>query len=311
MQQIEIATTALPRITEREFVRFQNLIYREAGIFLTPAKQSLLVGRLAKRLRAFNLTAFEDYYRIVEANEAERTQMLNCICTNETHFFREKQHFDFLENRVLPLWKGLARDSRRLRSIRVWSAGCSTGEEPYSLAMYLLGHFPGEDWKIEILASDISTQVLAKAKTATWPIKRAAEIPEHFLKKYMLRGIGENVELMKAGPELRSLVSFHQINLNADGYAMRGTFDLILCCNVLIYFNAESRKNVLCRLARYLAPGGYLMLGHAESLNGIADILCPVAPTIYTSPLNATPTDGSHAQTGLARKSFEDKERES
>jgi chemotaxis protein methyltransferase CheR len=280
------AVGGITQVSDREFARFQALIYRETGIYLSPVKRTLLAGRLCKRLRTLNLACFKDYYELVENDLAEKEQMINCICTNETHFFREKRHFEFLESRVFPGWKALASEGRRSRCVRVWSAGCSTGEEPYSLAMFLLDHFSIGNWEIEVVASDISTRVLARAEAGMWPISKLAELPEHYVTRYMLKGTGKYAGLMKAGPELRSRIRFQRLNLNTDAYPY-GRFDLVFCCNVLIYFNAESKKRVLDRMVGHLGPAGYLMLGHAETLNGITDRLRTVAPTIYTSYTNA------------------------
>jgi chemotaxis protein methyltransferase CheR len=271
----------VPRISDREFLRFQAMVYREAGIYLSLSKQSLLVGRLAKRLRSLDLSGFGEYLRLVDEDPGERALMIECLCTHETHFFREKRHFEFLERTVFPEWKAAAEQGRRTRSLRVWSAGCSSGEEPYSLAMSLLDHFSPQSWGIQILATDLSSRVLTQAERAQWPIARAAEIPERLLKSFMLKGTGEYEGLMKAGPELRARITFQQQNLNAEPYAVTGTFDLILCCNVLIYFNPESRMRAVERLIGHLANGAYLMVGHAEALTGIAPEVRLVAPTIY------------------------------
>jgi chemotaxis protein methyltransferase CheR len=280
------AIGGITQVSDREFACFQSLIFRETGIYLSPVKRTLLAGRLCKRLRTLNLGCFREYYELVENDLAEKEQMINCICTNETHFFREKRHFEFLESRVFPGWKAMASERRRSRRIQVWSAGCSTGEEPYSLAMFLLDHFSAGNWEIEILASDISTRALARAEDGTWPISKLVELPERYVTRYMLKGTGKYAGMMKAGPELQSSIRFQRLNLNTDVYP-HGRFDLIFCCNVLIYFNAASKKSVLDRMVGHLGQTGYLMLGHAETLNGITDSLRPVAPTIYTSYANA------------------------
>jgi chemotaxis protein methyltransferase CheR len=280
----------IKQVSDREFARFQSLIYRETGIYLSPVKRTLLAGRLCKRLRTFNLVRFSDYYELVENDVTEKEQMINCICTNETHFFREKRHYDFLETSAIPNWKARGAEGLLPRRLRVWSAGCSTGEEPFSVAMFLLDHFSVESWDIEILASDISSRALAKAQSGMWPIGKSAELPERYRKNYMLKGTGAFADLMKAAPELCARVRFQRLNLNTDAYP-GGRFDLILCCNVLIYFDVESKRRVLDRMVQHLAPAGYLMLGHAETLNGVTDRLCAVAPTIYTTPTNAA---GAH-----------------
>ena len=221
-------------ITEREFSLFQALILRESGIFLVPAKKALLVGRLSKRLRALGLSSFGSYYeRIVDEDDREeRLAMLDCVSTNEPHFFREPRQFEFLERQVVPHWR-----QHGPRVLRIWSAGCSTGEEPYSLAMMLLHHFPPYTGRqIEILATDISTRVLARAEAAVWPIDKASEIPISYRRAFMLRGTDSQEGKMKAAPEIRSLVRFERMNLNEERYPIRGPFHLIFCRNVLIYF---------------------------------------------------------------------------
>jgi chemotaxis protein methyltransferase CheR len=275
------ATERIRAITEREFTLFQGLVLRDAGIFLAPAKKALLVGRLSKRLRTLGLSTFGAYYeRIVgDDDRDERVRMLDCISTNETHFFREPRQFEFLEKNVIPAWK----QSGGPRVIRVWSAGCSTGEEPYSLAMTLLHHFPpGSGRQIEIFATDISTRVLALAEAAVWPIEKAPEIPTSYRKAFMLRGTASQEGRMRAAPEIRALVRFERLNLNDEQYPVRGPFHLIFCRNVLIYFQMETKLRVIHRLLNVLAPDGLLCLGHAESLNAVTDRVRTVVPTVYT-----------------------------
>jgi chemotaxis protein methyltransferase CheR len=266
-----------------EFKLFQDLIRREAGIFLSESKKALLVGRLSRRLRELGFSSFGDYHRYVTKEDpAEKVRMLDCVSTNETHFFREPRQFDFLEERVVPDWRAAAQAGVRPRRVRVWSAACSTGEEPYSLAMTLLSGFPPEaGWEIEILASDISTRVLDRAAAGVWPLERAAGIPDRHLKRYMLRGTRSQEGKMKAGPELRSVMRFERINLNADTYPVAGRFDLIFCRNVLIYFDGPCKMRVARQLIRHLEPTGYFFLGHAESVVDMTAELERVGPTVY------------------------------
>ncbi len=270
-------------ITDREFSLFQELIYKEAGIYLSQAKKPLLVGRLMRRLRELGLPSFKAYYhRIIDEGDAERVYLLDAISTNETHFFREPRQFEFLEQKLLPEWAREADLGRRPRLIRVWSAGCSSGEEPYSLAMTLLFHFPfGSGWQIEILATDLSTRMLERARRAIWPIEKANEIPSRFLKPFMLRGTRSQEGKIKAGPEIRSIVRFERFNLNETVYPFPGPFDLLFCRNVLIYFDTQSKQRVIDRLLRCLSPTGHLFIGHAESLAGMGDRVRNVLPTIY------------------------------
>lgn len=277
------AERTLPTLSDREFALFQSLIYQEAGIFLGPAKKALLVGRLARRLRDLGLASFGAYYRRVADGDArERVHLIDSVCTNETHFFREPRQFEFLEQRVFPEWKVRASMGHMPRKIRVWSAACSTGEEPYSLAMMLLTQFPpATGWEIEILASDLSTRALEKARAGVWPVEKAKEIPPGYLKLHMLKGTRSQEGKMKVGTAIRSLVRFERINLNDETYPVTGLFDLIFCRNVLIYFDSASKQRVVHRLVRHLSPAGYLFLGHAESLNGLTDRIRSVIPTVH------------------------------
>jgi chemotaxis protein methyltransferase CheR len=273
-------------VPDADFARFQALIHDEAGIWLAPIKKALLAGRLGRRLRALGIVAWRDYYELVLADEAERVRMLDAICTNETHFFREPRHFDFLVERVFPAWREEADAGRRPRRVRVWSAACSTGEEPYSLAMTLLAAFPA-GWELEVLATDLSTKVLERAQRGVWPLEKAAEIPEAHLKAFMLRGFGEQEGLMKAGPEIRALVRFARVNLVGE-WPASPPFDLVFCRNVLIYFDRPVKARVVERLLERIGPRGYLFLGHAESLGGLSTRAQPVVPTVY-SPAPAAP----------------------
>ena len=277
-----LAINGIRPLSDREFELFQGFIYREAGIFLSDAKKALVTGRLSRRIRALGLSDFGSYYQHVAGNiNGERTLMIDSICTNETRFFREPRQFDFLDQDVLPDWKLKAASGEIPKRIRAWSAACSTGEEPYSIAMLLSTHFPREEaWQVEILASDLSTKVLAAAKAGVWSGDRAADIPESYLKAYMFRGVGPETGKIRIQPKLESMVEFRQINLNDETFDV-GTFDLIFCRNVLIYFNRESKAAVIRKLVQRLSPQGLLFLGHAESLNGGDYGLQHAGPTCY------------------------------
>ena len=269
-------------LSQGDFQAFRDLIHRETGINLADHKRALLVSRLHSRLRALALDSFREYFDMVRSDSAELTEMIDRICTNETHFFREPKQFEFLEHRVFPEWQAAAEAGRRTRRVRVWSAGCSTGEEPYSIAMAFLSRFPpSSGWEIDILATDLSTRVLDRARAAVWPIEKAREIPSHFLSAFMLRGTGSQEGRMKAGPAVRSVVRFQRTNLNAEPFPLSGRFDLVLCRNVLIYFDASSKTRVLGRLLDHLEPHGHLLLGHAESVTGMNDRMRSVGPTVY------------------------------
>jgi chemotaxis protein methyltransferase CheR len=271
-------------ISDREFSLYRKLIYSKAGICLSPTKKAFLEARLNRRIRELGMDSFQAYYQHVTQNQngSELEQLLDRVSTNETHFFREPRQFEFLEQQILPDWKAEGSSGSRPRRIRVWSAGCSTGEEPYSLAMILLDHFPqGSGWEIEIIATDLSSRALKSARKAVWSIAKAREIPQSYLKRFMRKGTGSQQAYMKAGPEIQAIIRFQHLNLNEEHYAMTGPFDLIFCRNVLIYFDAESRARVVDRLVNYLAPAGFLLVGHAESLSGVSDRIRHVRPTIY------------------------------
>jgi chemotaxis protein methyltransferase CheR len=280
----ERLSTGIRPITSREFAAFQRLIQSEAGIFLSDVKKALLVGRLARRLRDLGLTTFEAYLHRVGVDQTERVRMVDAICTNETRFFREPRQFDFLVGSLIPAWRAAAAAGRRPRRVRAWSAACSTGEEPYSLAMALLDHLPPTaGWDIEIVASDLSTRALDRAQDALWSIEKSTQIPTHYLKQFMLRGVGPQSGQMKAGEAIRATVHFRKLNLVDDSCPLQGGFDLILCRNVLIYFKVETKARVLDLLLSRLDPSGHLFLGHAECATGLTSQLRSVGPNIYTA----------------------------
>jgi chemotaxis protein methyltransferase CheR len=265
------------------FVKFQRLIYDESGIWLGPAKAALLCGRLSRRLRALQIRTLAQYYELVTSpgQQWERVLMIDAITTNETQFFREAKHFDYLAQHVFPRWRSEAAEQRREKKIRVWSAGCSSGEEPYSLAMWLARHLSADEgWDSQILATDISTQVLNRAKEATYPISKSADIPAPLLQQFMLKGTGSQEGNMKVGREIRQMVNFQRLNLGQGPFPTT-SFDLVFCRNVLIYFDAASKRKVVEHLTRCLSPDGLFFTGHAENLNGVTSRLRPCASTIY------------------------------
>jgi len=273
-------------ISDEVFRKFQALIYSETGIWLAPHKTALLIGRLAKRLRALRLSSMSEYFTMVsEPNQHyERLLMIDCITTNETHFFREPRHFEFLAHTAIPLWREEALAGSRERRIRVWSAGCSSGEEPFSLAMILLDHFmEGAGWRLEIFATDISTRVLGKASKGIFPVSRSREVPANYVSRYLLKGTGEHQGSIKVSPEVQKLVKFERLNLNAESYSISQPFDVIFLRNVMIYFDEQVKRKVLTQVERYLSPGGYLFVGHSESLHGLGANLDLVSPGVYTN----------------------------
>ncbi len=269
-------------LSPKEFQLFQELIHRETGIFLSDAKKPLLVARLSRRLRALGLETFGAYYERVEMQRDEKAVMLDHICTNETRFFREPRQFEFLDRQVLPRWRTQAEAGVRQKRVRVWSAACSTGEEPYSLAMLLRTHLRRDDgWTVEMLASDLSTRALAAAAEGVWPVERAGDIPESFRSAFMMRGVRAETGKMRVRPEVKQMVEFRRINLNDARYPVAGPFDLIFCRNVLIYFRPETKAAVVERLASHLTPDGLLFLGHSETLGAKHGHLRHAGPTVY------------------------------
>jgi chemotaxis protein methyltransferase CheR len=241
-----------------------------------------------RRVSALGLDSFGHYYRYVvhDISGQEKVRLLDAVCTNETWFFRNPKHFSFVQTNLCPAWMAEAEAGRRARRVTAWSAASSTGEEPYSLAMVLLDALPG--WEIQIVATDLSTRVLERAQAATWPIEKSGDIPPLFLKRYMLRGMGAQGGKMKAGPEIRAVVSFSRLNLNDElwPFPAEAQFDMIFCRNVLMYFEPSRRERALERMLARLPPSGHLFLGDAEGLNGF-EKLRPVAPSAYTFKTNA------------------------
>ena len=266
-------------LSDREFRAFRDLVYRESGIHLPDHKRELLTARLSRRIRTLGMLRFGQYLALVEREAPERLEMLDRLVTNETRFFREPSQFEFLENDVLPRWRDEASKQARSRRVRVWSAGCSTGQEPYSIAMTLLAQLEG--WDIEVLATDLSGRALRQAAAGVWPDEKAAEIPEKYLKAYMLRGVRTQSGRISATNELRAVIRFQRLNLHEELPEL-GAFDLVFCRNVLIYFDVASRTKAVARILTRLAPAGYLFLGHSESLLSSGLRLRPMAPSVYS-----------------------------
>lgn len=261
-------------ITDQEFGLFQRLIYKIAGISLADSKKILLVGRLQKRLRHHGLETFSQYYRMLShgENPDELQIMVDLLTTNETYFFREPQHFDFLRDEILV-------KRRNPGTLRIWSAASSTGEEAYTIAMVLSEHVKSANW--EIVGTDISTKVLAVARQGHYPLGRHEGIPSAFLKKYCLKGVRSQAGTFLINQALRQRVHFMQANLTLPIEANLGMFEVIFLRNVMIYFDQETKRKVISHLLPHLLPGGHLIIGHSESLNGIASGLQAVRPTIY------------------------------
>jgi chemotaxis protein methyltransferase CheR len=267
---------SLQQLNDKEFSQFQSMIRDIAGISMSPAKKPLVSGRLAKRVAHFGLSSYGDYFRLLmkEDGHGERQMAVDLLTTNETYFFREPKHFDFMRDKVLPARKPG-------KPFRLWSAASSSGEEPYSLAMLMADVLGESPW--EMIASDLSTRVLEKARTGLYPMERAEDIPDRYLKRFCLKGVGTHAGKFLIAKELRSRISFHQVNLN-ETLPKLGELDVIFLRNVMIYFDMETKRRVIARMVPLLAPGGYLIVGHSESLNGVTEELKVVAPSIYRRP---------------------------
>jgi len=258
--------------SDKEFYLFQQLILNRLGIFLPLQKKALLTNRLWKRLRECDLDSYEDYYHFISGNkgEAELHTALELITTNETYFFREQKHFDYLEQSILPTFK-------QGRKLRVWSAAASTGEEPYSIAM-LLDDKCQVPWELE--CSDVNKSVIEQARKAIYPDARIRNIPQHYLHHYCRKGIGPQQGFVRVTQDLREKVNFFTLNLHND-FPDIGKFDLVFLRNVLIYFENDTKAKVLDRIASVLNPNGILFVGHSESLHGVTQRFAPIKPAIY------------------------------
>lgn len=261
-------------LSDSEFADFQQMIFSIAGISMSPAKKALVAGRLAKRLKHHGLGSYGAYFRMLSQQQDEMQIAVDLLTTNETYFFREPKHFDFLRDKVLPRHP-------HGRVFRVWSAACSSGEEPYTLAMLLADKLGDAPW--EVFGSDISTQVLDKARRGLYPMERARGIPPALLRAHCLKGVGSQEGQLLVDPALRKRVAFSQINLN-EPLPEVGEFDVIFLRNVMIYFQAETKRQVVARLLAKLRPGGIFIVGHSESLNGLTQGLEMVAPSVYRKP---------------------------
>jgi chemotaxis protein methyltransferase CheR len=266
----------MPEISDQEFGQFQRFIYDAAGITLANTKKTLVASRLAMRLQRCEVSSYGEYFRMLAGgNQPQEVQIaVDLLTTNETYFFREPRHFEFLREQLALL-------GRRTDPVRIWSAAGSTGEEAYSLAMVLSDRLQGRPW--EVVASDISARVLEKARAGHYPMERARGIPLHYLQRFCLKGDGKHEHTLLIERTLRSKVRFLQVNLNAPLPAL-GVFDFVFLRNVLIYFNLETKRDVVARALSVLRPGGFLLIGHSENLRDVNDDVQTIAPSIFQKP---------------------------
>jgi len=269
------------KLTDEQFTKFSSLIYAKCGIHLKPEKKELLNARLGKRLRATGIDTFKEYYDYVMHDQSgnELVHLIDSVSTNFTSFFRESAHFDFLLSSILPAYYAEGRG--RGQGLTFWSAACSSGEEPYTLAMVVeefVAEHPGLQYRIK--ATDISTKVLAMAARGVYPDERISKVPAPFVKRYFQRGVGKSAGLVRVKEQLRSKVTFERFNL-MDDFPCQESLDVIFCRNVMIYFDAATQQALVDKFHRCLLPGGHLFIGHSESLTSIKHTFQQVASTAY------------------------------
>jgi chemotaxis protein methyltransferase CheR len=263
-------------LDEKTFRRFAELIYREAGIYLAENKKALVSARLGKRMLALGLRSYNEYYEYVQNDRSlnEIGVLIDAISTNVTHFFRESDHFPLLAE-IVQRW-----ESEGQRRFRIWCAASSSGEEPYTIALTLAESMT-QMRDTKILATDISNTVLQIARQGAYSSKQLNAVPAHLIRKYFFPIESEGVPHYQVIPQLREKLQFSWLNLSAPPFPMKGPLDVVFCRNVMIYFDNNVRQKLVDEICRLLKPGGYLMIGHAESLSGLAHDLRPVRPSVY------------------------------
>ncbi len=262
------------------FNKFRELIYDTSGIHLGEQKKALVVGRLSKRIRELGIEDLKHYYDYVVNDKSgqEIVKLIDFISTNVTHFFRENDHFDFLKEKLLE-WKEAGQTK-----FRIWSSACSTGEEPYSIAIVTMEVFQNSFVDLKILATDISTRVLEQCKKGEYFEHKVDNIPNHLLQKYFEKRKVNNEWVYVASERIKKLITFSRLNLIETPYPMKGPFDIIFCRNVMIYFDEKVRNKLVSEIYRLLKPKGYLMVGHSESITSTQTGFRIVRPSIYFKP---------------------------
>jgi len=261
----------ISEITDAEFSAVRSLAQRLMGVSLAPAKKPLVIARLGAQARRLGCNTFHQYLELIQssANGEELQRALDLLTTNETYFFREPAHFDFLRDRILPAASG---------GFRAWSAACSSGEEPYSIAMLLTATAGARPW--EVVATDISTRMLARAERGLYEDVRGRNLPLEYVRRFCLRGTGPHAGQFLVSTEIRHRVRFIHANLNAELPPL-GAFDVVFLRNVMIYFDQAVKADLLARITPMIRPGGYLLIGHCETLHGLPHSLQPVQASIY------------------------------
>jgi len=274
----------VPIMSDTEFLRFSNLIYDECGINLPINKKIMLTTRLLKRLRRLEILSFKKYYDYICSSNGRKEEMLfmlDVVSTNKTDFFREADHFNILNKNILPQLLTLKKIASN-KTINIWSAGCSTGQEPYSIAMVVdnfLSRYP--DMNYSILATDISVDALEKAQRAIYPNHAFENVPGYLQSRYLMRGTGPQKNFSRIVPEIRNRIKFKWMNLNDKEIKIRIPINIIFCRNVVIYFDRKTQIELFCKFHNLLVPGGYLFIGHSETLNSINDDFYSVSTTVY------------------------------
>jgi chemotaxis protein methyltransferase CheR len=268
-------------MSEREFMNLRELIQTQCGIKMPPVKKIMLEARLQKRLRRLGITSFRAYLEHLfesPAGKEEVVHMIDAVTTNKTDFFREPAHFSYLVEKILPEFMRAEGE----KALMIWSAGCSSGEEPYTMAM-VLSEFRKKhpEFRFSILATDISTKVLEKARMGIYDQERVAPVPSDLKRKCIMRSKEQSKGLVRIVPELRTLIRFQRVNLMDDYCALSEPADVIFCRNVIIYFERATQERLLWRLCCSLKPGGYLFLGHSETMHGFDLPLARVVSTVY------------------------------
>lgn len=291
--------TSEATLSQKEFSLFREMIYQDAGISLGDSKHQLVESRLAKRLRSRNLSSYAEYYRCLMEEDhdgRERLKMINCLTTNKTDFFRENHHFEYLRQVVFPEIERRAKETGE-RRLRIWSAACSSGEEPYSLAMTVLDHFGPTSfhgWDIRILASDVDTDVLAHAQRGIYEADRVADIPRETLKRHFIRTSKDPDAAVQIRPEVQSLITFRRINFIESDWPIQTQFDAVFCRNVMIYFDEATQDRLLTRFSAHMKPEGYLFIGHSESIIRLDHLYRSLGNTVYRLvPETSSPVNGS------------------
>ncbi len=267
----------LASLTDREFVGLRDLIHGITGIALSDGKRDMVSRRLSRRVKALGFSNFQAYYEHVRSGDpVEIENLTNAITTNLTYFFRETHHFEYLEETVWPAIR--ANQSRRLR---IWSAGCSSGEEPYSIAIGLKEAIPDlENWDAKILATDLDSEMLARCARGNYSDEQVSKVPLARRNRWFMKGTGGNSGFVRVKPELQALISFGQLNLMSN-WPMRGQFDVIFCRNVMIYFDKPTQQKLVDRFANQLQDKGHLFVGHSESLVNVTNRLDLLKNTVY------------------------------